>query len=248
MICWGGAYREKSLMSFSVANPDFETDLDKVARLVAEGVRIFKFKTGFADHRFDLMRVEKIREIYGDKLDLRIDYNQGLQAHSALPKLADFDDFDLSFIEQPVPRHNLAAMAHYTDVLKTPVMADETVFNPQEAVNAVQQKVADIFSLKVMKSGGINKARTIAAIAEAAGIGVYGGCMFETGIAHAAGAHLMASVPSLDLGCEFYMATYYVQEDLLADPFPVYDGYVHVPEGPGLGIEVDRHKLEKFSL
>jgi len=244
----GGCHRDRMRMSFSIANPDFDEDFAKVARLVEEGVRVFKLKTGFKDHAFDLMRLEKLRNVYGDRLDLRIDYNQGLKAHVALPRLRDFESFRLAFIEQPVARDNLEAMAHFTHVLTTPIMADESVFNPREALVAAKMKVADIFSLKIMKSGGIRRALEVAAIAKAAGIGVYGGCMFETGIAHAAGAHLMAVLPELDLDCEFYMSTYYLTEDILTEPFPVKEGLVHVPSAPGLGVNVDRAKLEKYTV
>jgi len=88
----------------------------------------------------------------------------------------------------------------------------------------------------------------VAAIARAAGIEVYGGCMFESGLAHAAGAHLMAAVPDLRLECEFYMATYYAQEDILTEPFPVKNGRVHVPKGPGLGVDINRDMLAKYAV
>jgi muconate cycloisomerase len=246
-VLLGGCHREQVPLSFSIANPDFDEDFAKAERLFDDGMRIFKLKTGFKDHAFDLMRVEKLRNEYGDQLDLRIDYNQGMTAHEALPRLKDFECFRLSFIEQPVPRDNLEAMAHFTHSLTTPVMADESVFNPREALIGAQMRLADIFSLKIMKSGGLRRALEVAAIAKAAGIGVYGGCMFETGIAHAAGAQLMAALPELNLGCEFYMSTYYVKEDILSEPFPVKDGLVHIPSGPGLGIDVDRARLEKYT-
>jgi muconate cycloisomerase len=244
----GGCHRDRVRLSFSIANPDFDQDLAKAERLFDDGIRIFKLKTGFKDHAFDLMRLEKLRENYQDQLDLRIDYNQGLSAHEALPRLRDFESFRLSFIEQPVPRDNLEAMAHFTRVLTTPIMADESVFNPREALIGAQMRLADIFSLKIMKSGGLRRALEIAAIAKSAGIGAYGGCMFETGIAHAAGAQLMAALPELSLGCEFYMANYYLTEDILTDPFPVRDGHVHIPSGPGLGVDVDRARLEKYAV
>ena len=66
-----------------------------------------------------------------------------------------------------------------------------------------ERPIADIFALKIMKSGGIRRALEVAAIARIGGIDVYGGCMFETGVAHAAGAQLMAALPELHLGCEF---------------------------------------------
>lgn len=244
----GGRHRDQVGLSFSIANPDFDEDFEKVERLFDDGLRIFKLKTGFKDHGFDLMRLERLREKFPDQLDLRIDYNEGMSASEALPRLRDFEEFRLSFIEQPVPRDNLEAMAHLSQALTTPVMADESVFSPRDALIGAQMRIADIFSLKIMKSGGLRRALNIAAIAKAAGIGVYGGCMFETGIAHAAGAHLMAALPELALGCEFYMATYYLTEDILTEPFPVKDGHVHIPSGPGLGIDVDRTRLEKYTL
>jgi muconate cycloisomerase len=244
----GGCHRKQVPLSFSLANPDFEEDFAKAERLHDDGVGIFKLKTGFKDHAFDLMRLQRLRDKSQDPLDLRIDFNQGMTAHEALPRLRDFESFRLSFIEQPVPRDNLEAMAHLTDVLTTPIMADESVFNSREALIGAQMRIADIFSLKIMKSGGLRRALNVAAIARSAGIGVYGGCMFETGIAHAAGAHLMAALPELSLGCEFYMATYYLIEDVLTEPFPVGNGYVHVPSGPGLGVDVDLARLEKHTV
>jgi muconate cycloisomerase len=242
----GGRHRDSIGMSFSVANPDFNADLEDIERLYEDGVRIFKLKTGFEAHSFDLMRLAKLRERYADTVSLRIDYNQGLPAYDAIRRLRDMEAFSPAFIEQPVKRHERAALAEITRAIDTPIMADESVFDPREALLGAQMRLADIFALKIMKSGGIRRALEVAAIARAAAIEVYGGCMFETGVAHAAGTHLMAAVPDLRLGCEFYMATYYAKEDLLVEPFPVRDGQVHVPTAPGLGVKVDPDQLAKY--
>ena len=242
----GGRHREAVPLSFSVANPDFDADLDDIARITGDGVRILKLKTGFKDRAFDRMRLEKLRALYGDAISLRIDYNQGLRATDAVRTLKDLEAFRLTFIEQPVRRHERAALADITRAIDTPVMADESVFDPREAMEGVSMRLADIFALKIMKSGGIRRALEVAAIARLGGIDVYGGCMFETGIAHAAGAHLMAALPDLHLGCEFYMSTYYLREDILAEPFPVRGGMVHVPDGPGLGVAVDPDRLARY--
>ncbi len=244
----GGKMRNDMGMSFSIANPDFNADLDDVAAMWDDGVRIFKFKTGFADHKFDVMRVEKLRKIYGDEVDIRIDYNQGLWAYDAVRCIRDLEAFRPTFVEQPVKLHEREALAHITHVIDTPIMADESVFDPKGALYGAQHRIADIFSLKIMKSGGIRRALEVAAIARAAGIEIYGGCMFETGLAHAAGTHLMAAVPDLVLEAEFYMATYYAAEDILTEPFPVKHGRIHVPTGPGLGVEVDPEMLAKYAV
>jgi muconate cycloisomerase len=239
----GGICRDSIPLSFSVANPDFAADLADIEQLWADGVRLFKLKTGFNDHAFDMMRLEKLRLLYGDEIGLRIDYNQGLQAYDALRLVRDLEVFRPDLVEQPVKRHERAALAHITHAVDVPIMADESVFGPVDALEGAEMRVANVFSLKVMKSGGIRRCLEVAAIARAAGIGVYGGCMFETSVAHAAGAHLMAALPELHLGCEFYMSTYYASADIAERPFPVSNGEVHVPKGPGLGINPDRDAL-----
>lgn len=242
----GGRHREAIPLSFSLANPEFGQDLESVARLHEEGVRLFKLKTGVAGQAFDVMRLERLRKLYGDGLDLRVDYNQGLKPYEALRRLRDIELFQPTFIEQPVPRHALETMAEIARSLDTPLMADESVFDAREALIGAGQRIADLFSVKIMKSGGLRRALEVAAIAKAAGIGVYGGCMFETGVAHAAGTHLCAAIGDLPFGCEFYMASYYLKEDILAEPFPVRGGQVQVPRTPGLGVEVDREKLARY--
>lgn len=244
----GGRQRDTIPLSFSVANPDFERDREDIARLWSEGVRLFKLKTGFNDHAFDLMRLEALRDTYGDEVRLRVDYNQGLPAYDAIRRIRDLEAFCPDFVEQPVKMHERAALAAITRAVDVPIMADESVFSVQEALEGAANRIADIFSLKINKSGGIRRALEIAAIARAAGIDVYGGCMFETSIAHAAGTHLMAAVPNLVLGCEFYMSTYYAEADIARDPFPVDTGVVRVPDRPGLGTSPNPETLERYCL
>lgn len=244
----GGRHRQSIPLSFSVANRDFDRDLDCIASLWDDGVRLFKIKTGFLDHAFDLMRLERLRKIYGDGISIRIDYNQGLPAFDAIRRIRDIEFFTPAFVEQPVRMQELEAMAEIARAVDVPIMADESVFSPHDALRGAMMRVADIYSLKINKSGGIRRCHEVAAIARAASIEVYGGCMFETSIAHMAGAHMLAGLPELRLGCEFYMSTYYAEDDLAETPFPVHDGHVHLPDGPGLGTRPDRDKLNQYRV
>jgi muconate cycloisomerase len=243
----GGRQRDSIPLSYTVANPDFDANLEEIASAWSDGVRILKLKTGFADHSFDIMRLEKLRKLYGDDVSLRIDYNQGLPAYDAIRKIRDLEAFNPAFVEQPVKMHEREALAEITRVIDTPIMADESVFDPYQAFHGAHDRIADIFALKLMKAGGIRNALKVAAIARIAGLEVYGGCMFETGIAHTAGAHLMGCVPDLLLGCEYYQTTYYSQEDILVKTFAATDGTVHVPTAPGLGFEINRDTLKKYT-
>ena len=244
----GGSCHGEIPLSFSVANPDFDEDLETIEALVEDGLRIFKLKTGFTDHQFDVMRLETLREKYGDMLDLRVDYNQGMQPFESIRRIQDLIPFSPTFVEQPVMTRERRALSEIAKAVDCPVMADESVFDVQNALEMIRLGGVRIFSLKIMKSGGIRRCQEVAAAGRAAGIACYGGCMFETGIAHAAGAHLMNSIPHLTLGCEFYMANYYLEEDVLAAPFPAVNGKVVVPTGPGLGVTPAPDLLKKYTV
>ena len=243
----GGACRDRIPLSVSLADPDFGADLDLLARIRAEGVGIVKVKTGVRDHRFDVDRLERLRADHAD-LDIRVDYNQGLAAHEALRRLRDIEAFGVTFIEQPVPGNEREAMAALSAALDTPILADESVFGPEDAVRAVRDRVADLFSVKIMKSGGPRRGLEVAAIGAAAGIACYGGDMFETGLAHLAGTHMIAAAPNISLGCEFYQARWYLMHDVLAQPFPIEDGQVVVPTAPGLGVDVDENAVRAHAV
>ncbi len=242
----GGRVRDEIPLSFSLANPDLDQDLALLPELLAAGLRLFKVKTGFASHREDLRRLEKFRALLPPDAELRVDYNQGMQPWEAIRRLRDIETFAPTFIEQPVPADQPEAMAAITRALDTPIMADESVFSPADAIRAVNAGIADLISIKAQKSGGMIPACAIAAIAEAAGIACYGGDMFETGIACTAGAHMILATPNISLGCEFYQPNFYLVEDILANPFLVQNGKVQLSDRPGLGITVDEDKLKKY--
>ena len=213
--------------------------------LSRDGVRIIKLKTGFKGHAFDLMRMERLRAEYPE-FDIRVDYNQGLHHDAALNCVQEIAAFGPTFIEQPVSAHLRDLMARIRDRIEVPLLADESLFGPEDL--AAWPGIADGVSIKIMKSGGLARAQTMARIAAAHGLSAYGGDMFETGLAHLAGTHMIAATPEITLGCEFYQASYFLAEDILSAPFPVEDGQVVVPGTPGLGVEVNAEALERFSM
>ena len=243
----GGPCRDEIPLSWSFANPDFDADLEMGKRLYADGLRIFKVKMGAAGHAEDLRRLGTLRAEFPDDIDLRVDYNQSLDVFDATLKLRDIEAFRPTFIEQPVDHRRIDAMAEITRAMDTPIMADESVHSPTDALAVVKLRAADIIAVMVMKSGLV-RSKEVAAIAGAAGMPCYGGSRPETGIAQLASAHLVAATPNISLGCEFYHPAYYLKHDILATPFPVVEGKVRVSSTPGLGIEVDEDRLAKYTI
>ncbi|MEM7320762.1 MAG: enolase C-terminal domain-like protein [Pseudomonadota bacterium] len=243
----GGLARDRIQLSCSIANPDFDADIGLMHRLRDDGVGLIKLKTGFRDHAFDIMRLERIARDFPE-FRVRIDYNQGLEVDEAVSRVMDVASFRPDFIEQPVRAHQFAMMARLRAMTDVPLLADESVFGPEDMAQAIRSEICDGVSIKIMKAGGLMRAQTVARMAMANGLTAYGGDMFETGLAHLAGAHMIAATPEITLGCEFYQAAYFLKEDILETAFPVAGGHVIVPSDPGLGARPDQDKLEFYAV
>ncbi len=243
----GGKCRDSIPLSCSIANPDFDGDVALLERLRDDKVGLIKLKTGFKDHAFDITRLERIAQDFPE-FRVRVDYNQGLDIEEAVPQVVDVAQFSPDFIEQPVRHYHFDLMARLRDLIDVPLLADESVFGPEDMARAVREGICDGVSVKIMKSGGLARSQTVARVAAANGLMAYGGDMFEAGLAHLAGTHMIAATPEITLGCEFYQAKYFLKEDILETPFQIHDGQVIVPDGPGLGISPDIDKLDHFSV
>ncbi len=239
----GGRVRDTIPLSFSIADPNFSADMERMRAMVPMGHTLFKMKVGVQPHRDELAHLEAMRAEFGDTIDLRLDYNQALTPFNAMKILRDVDVFRPTFIEQPVPRRHLDAMAGFAAALDTPILADESCFDAVDLMEVVRRQAADAISVKLMKCGGLFKAQALMAIADTAGLPGYGGTLWEGGIALAAGTQFIAATPGVSLGCEFYMPHHVLTEDVLEARIANRDGHVVVPDGPGLGISVSDASL-----
>lgn len=243
----GGRCRDTIPLSVSIANPDFDADMALMSRLTDEGVGLIKLKAGFADHAFDMMRLDRIASDFPN-FGVRVDFNQGLMPDDAMARVLDVARTRPDFIEQPVASHQFGLMRRLRDATDVPLLADESVFGPEDMARAADEGICDGVSIKIMKAGGLIRAQTVARMAAANGLMAYGGDMFETGLAHLAGTQMIAATPEISLGCEFYQASYYLAEDLLQEPFEVRAGAVVVPRVPGLGGTPNAERMHKFCV
>jgi L-alanine-DL-glutamate epimerase-like enolase superfamily enzyme len=145
------------------------------------------------------------------------------------------DQYNIEFAEQPVASHDISGLAQVRRFVPMPIMADESVHQPEDAIRVIQEKAVEYINIKLMKSGGLWKGRQIAAIAEAAGIGCMMGGMVESDLAATAAVHLAVAVRNikfrdLDMGIS-------LKKRVIADGGSELRGqYRTVPDAPGLGI------------
>jgi muconate cycloisomerase len=192
----------------------------------------------------DIEHVARIKKAVGDRGAVRVDVNMAwseTQAAWAIPALADAG---CELVEQPV--NSAAALKRLMRRFPVALMADEVLQGPQSAFDIAKNEGADVFAIKIEQSGGLFAAQRVAAIADAAGIELYGGTMLEGAVGTIASAHLFASIPNLQWGTELF-GPLLITEEILVKPLDYSDFELTVPDGPGLGIELDKDRIKRFA-
>ena len=242
----GGPIRESLPVLWTLAAGDAKRDIAEAEQKLEAGLHArFKVKVGAADVDGELERLARISEALGGRADLVVDPNGSwdeLKAMRALPRLREIG---VTLLEQPLPAWDLDGMARLTGKGLVPIMADECMHTVHDALAVVERRAAHVFSLKVLKSGGITRTHKTAAVAEAAGIPCYGGTCLETSIGTAASMHLFSTLPNLTEGSELF-GPLFLSDDVVEEPLEFRDFDVWPPEGPGLGVALDEEKLGHY--
>ena len=228
-------------LKFVVGAVEPELAARRAQGMVERGWRAIKVKVGRHDHpRADVERLRAVRDAIGPGTWLSVDANGGYTVDQAVWAAGRFEKLDVALFEQPTRRGDHAAMAEVRRRCGLPVMADESVFTPQDAWEALRAGAADVLSLYPGKHGGVRAAQAIARMAEAAGVPCTIGSNLEREVATAAMAHVTVCTPNLQ--CERFpgdlIGPLYFEAPLCRAPLRYEADRLFVPEGPGLGVEV----------
>ena len=239
----GGSTATAIELAWTLASGNTETDLAEAEELLAtKRHRHFKVKIGFGDPDRDVAHVARLAESLAGRASIRVDVNQGWDEYTAarlIPKLADAG---VALVEQPLPRWNIDGMARLTSQSTLAIMADEGVASAHDAMLHAKAHAAHVFALKMTKAGGYAETRRVAAIAQAAGLSIYGGCMLETSIGTAAYLQLFSTLAPFAWGCELF-GPLLIDDGLTTVPLDFRDFAIHLPTGTGHGVEIDEEKL-----
>jgi muconate cycloisomerase len=242
----GGRVRDRVPLSWSLAVADGEAELAEAREMVGRGHRIFKLKTAAHPVAHDAGRVRRLREALGPEIRLRVDANQGWDRPTALRAIRAMEPHDLDFVEQPLPRWDVAGMAELARSVSVPLMADESCGSPHEALAIARLGGISILGLKLTKSAGILNTLAVARIAEAAGMSCYMGCMIETSLGTAAYLHVALAASPVTWGCELF-GPLLLGGDVTHAPVRYDAGAILALDGPGLGVEVDEARLKEWT-
>lgn len=239
----GGPCRQVIPVAWTLSTGGTGSDIEEGERSLAErGHRRFKLKLGRETAVADVTRAGAIIEAFRGRATVIGDVNQAWDEVTAARLLPVLQEAGLEAIEQPLPAGDIAAIARLRAGLGMEVIADEAITGPAAAFRVAAGGGASVFALKPNRDGGPTATRRVAAIAAAAGLGLYGGTMLETSIGTAACAHVYATVPELRLGSELF-GPLRLSDDVVTDPIRVQDGVLQVPDGPGLGVVLDEDRV-----
>jgi D-galactarolactone cycloisomerase len=255
----GGAHRTE-LMAYATGL--YFTDMDRLIpeaveearKYAAEGFRAIKMKIGLGDPKLDLARVEAVRGAIGPDVRLAVDANHCFTVPQAIRLGRAMEPLDILWFEEPVSPEDRDGYAEVTRALDMAVAGGENEFTRWGFRDTIARKAMDIVQPDVCAAGGISECRKIAALASAHGVE----CVphaWGSAIGLAATVQFLAALPDtppalrpVPTMLEFEQTPNPLRDELAREPIRQSGGMVRVPEGPGLGIEVDRAVLERFKV
>ena len=245
----GGKRRDTMRCMWSIGGSTPEESAADVLEAKALGYDGCMITIGGPDYKLDAARTRAVREAVGKDYPLIVDANQGWDVDTAIRYWKLIRDCDILFFEQPLQSWDVEGMAQVRRAIDIPLSADESVMTLQDARALVKAEAADVFSVKVTKNGGIQPAKAICEFAAANGIQVFFNSMIEEGITQAASLQIGATCSNIvnTIG-HAYFSPNRLNSDICSYHTFIHpeQGLVEIPNGPGLGIELDEAAIAKY--
>lgn len=220
--------------SFGIIEPD--RDMPMLEQSVKDGFTAIKIKVGDGDLSRDRRTIGIVRKAFGPDLKLMIDFNQSLSVPEAIWRINHLAEFDLHWVEEPVPAENLSGHAKVRQKTGVPIQTGENWWFPEDTVRAIDADACDHAMLDIMNIGGVTGWMRAAAQAEAASLPVSSHTFVE------ASAHVLAASPTVH-----YLEYLEIANAVLSDPIVAVNGAV-TPRGPGLGIVWDEDAVARYMI
>ena len=242
----GGSFRDEIPVASEIGIDTPKAMAQNALDVLKIGFKVIKIK-GSDDMALDIKRIKAVREAVGDKVSLRLDPNAAWTTIGTIKVMKEVEDCNLQLLEQPIPSWDLKGMAHIRNSSGIPLMADESIWTPQDVIRIAEYGAADILNIKMAKSCGLALGKKIEAVAESVGLPCIAGTEVEPGFSLVAKLHFAASMRIHPLPSEFTELSL-LKENVLKHKFEIKDGCVKVPDGPGFGVELDENVFEKLVI
>jgi L-alanine-DL-glutamate epimerase and related enzymes of enolase superfamily len=223
-----GAYRD-SVRTYNTSGGFLHWSTDEIkensAASIADGIGGIKIKVGHPDSKVDLERVRAVREFIGDDVPLMVDANQQWDRATALRMGRALEQFELTWIEEPVDAYDTAGHARLAAALSTPIASGEMLTSVAEHDRLIQANAVDVLQPDAPRIGGITPFLKLATLAHHHGLSIAPHFAMQIHL------HLAAAYPS-----ETWVEHFEWLDPLFAERLEIRDGRMLVPTRPGLGI------------
>jgi D-galactarolactone cycloisomerase len=226
---------------------------EEAAEYVEGGFGAVKLKVGFGVEE-DARVTRAVREAIGSDVALMVDANHAYDAVAAIRLGRMIEAFDIGWFEEPVPPEDLAGYRDVKAGVSIPIAGGECEFTRFGFRDLLVSRAVDIVQPDTCAAGGLSECKKIADMAWSFGVR-YNPHVWGTGIAIAASLQLLAVLPphtppslkSVEPMLEFDRTEHPIRQAVLRQPIEHSGGMVRVPDGPGLGIEIDRDALAEYA-
>ncbi|MGB6779766.1 MAG: o-succinylbenzoate synthase [Planococcus citreus] len=238
-----GGQLEKIEVGISIGiNENMQELIETVRGFVEEGYKRIKVKI---KPGFDVDVMRELRKQFPD-VPMMADANSAYRLDDT-ELLKELDEFGLTMIEQPLASDDIIDHAKLQSQLKTPICLDESIHSLEDTRKAIELGSTKIINIKIGRVGGLTEAKKIHDYCLEKNIPVWCGGMLESGIGRAHNVAL-TTLPNFVLPGDTAGSSRYWEQDIILPEVTVEDGYITVPEGNGIGYEVDRQALERYTV
>jgi len=242
----GGSKPEKIPNVGLVGIDEPEVVADVASEFVSDGYKGIRLKIA-PGHDVDC--VAAVREAIGDDVDLRVDCNQGYRVSEAVKMIRNIEPYGIEMVEQPTIWWDFNGLAEVAAAVDTPLMAHESMYLLSDVKNLIDAGAFGVLGLKTYRPwGGITGARRLLEMARVMNIP----CMFhddlELSVSLAAATQIISAYRNvITHKCELSGYPEWMGDDVTTESVRFEKGYVYVPDGPGLGVELDDDKVERYT-
>ncbi|MBY0146488.1 o-succinylbenzoate synthase [Neobacillus niacini] len=237
-----GGTREQVASGVVVAVDSLSNALKEIENYIGEGYQRVKVKIS---PQQDYSFLAGIRSHFPN-LQIMADANSAYTLKD-LDRLKSLDDFNLLMIEQPLASDDIIQHSLLQKQLNTPICLDESIVSFEDAKNAVELGSCKIINIKAGRVGGIHEAKRIHDYCLDKGIEVWCGGMIEFGISRAHNIAL-ASLPGFTIPGDISASNRFWDEDIITPEVSIENGFVHVPDKPGIGFDINRNRLKETTI
>jgi L-alanine-DL-glutamate epimerase-like enolase superfamily enzyme len=251
----GGIYESQIIASYTLSIDTPEKMAKQAVIRKQQGYLTLVIKIG-RDSEYDIERLRQVREAVGPNIKIRLDANEAYRPDQAIRIIRQMEKYNPEFVEEPVKRWDLDGMAQVVHSVDTPISSDESNTSLASVRKIIEKKAASIINIKISKNGGIYRSKKIAALAESAGIPIIVGGANTYEIGRQASRHFAISTAQaqMGLGSEGCSPASQSKIDDITKKVVKYEdiskmkGYVAISSSPGLGIEIDVDKINKYRI